>query len=158
MSEEDVMSKVDNMLELTDSQKDRQAISNLVRRDLLDFLQGQIQRVNSGGELRKLVEKQLKDRIAPEDEEAEGLSDGALLKLYEVISANEASLSGKILELFKETQKIIIQTNPSEQSNVKKQENMEFTKDEVQSTKKLLELFDFVKEMKKTEFTEEEKN
>jgi hypothetical protein len=156
MKDEEVLKKVDDILELTESQKDRQLISNLIKKDLLEFLQSQISRVTSGSKLRQLVESQLEERLIPLNGDEEGLSDGALLKLYEIISANEANTSGKILELFKETQKIIIQNNNEGNENLKKNSSHEFSNEEVQSTKKLLDLLSLVKDLKKTEFTSEE--
>lgn len=156
MSETEVLKKVDNIFELTESQKDRQLISNLIREDLLEFLRNQIVRVTSGSELRQLVERQLKNRLETENEDNEALSDGALLKLYEILSMNEANLTGKILELFKETQKIIIQTNTHPIENIRKSDTNEFSKEEIQTTKKILDIIETVKELKKAEFNEEE--
>jgi ribosome-binding ATPase YchF (GTP1/OBG family) len=152
----EVLKKVDNMFELTESQKDRQLISNLIKKDLLGFLQSQISRVTSGSELRQMVETQLKERLEPLNADEEGLSDGMLLRLYEIISANEANTSGKILELFKETQKVIIQNNNEGSETQKKHNVQEFSKEEVQSTKKLLDLLSIVEDLKKTEFNPEE--
>ena len=157
--EKKVLDKIDKSLILQEEQQQRE-LFNLIQEDLLSFLRNQINLVVHSSDLKSLVENKLKTRLESEDEEQEELTDGALLKLYEILSTNEVNRSGKILELFKETQKVIIQNNYDEKEKsinpTKINNENDLTVEEIQETKKFLKSLDFVKKLKETEFTLEE--
>lgn len=139
-----ILEKVNN---ITDSQKDRIDSQSLIQTELIGFLNNQIQKVSEKNNLRELVIKVLKDRIADEDD---AMSTTQLLRLFEILSKDENDSISNILGVIKD-KNTVVQFN-----NTETRRDSNFSAEEIERAKKFLNAFDIMKEIKKSEMSIEE--
>ena len=149
MENKELFSKIKNIDNLSNSQKDRVSMYELIQCELVDFLQNQIHKINTKSELRSLVVNKIIERI---DDEGQPISTNALLSLLDILSKDESMSVSSILGILKEQQKVTVNIDTT---NREKKE-LELSAEEVQSARKILGVLDLAKSIKETEYSLDE--
>ena len=151
--EKDIISKIDSITNLTESQVDRSKVGELARDNLFRFLNGYMAKTSSKNDLKVKIEKLLLDKI---EIEGEDLPYGVLIKLLEVLTKNEVEAATPILKIIENaTKQPESPLNPHRSCNEdENDESSKITTDEYKSVKKLIK---FIDDLEKTEFPEKEK-
>jgi len=151
----DIKDQLNELDNISDSQKDRYESQRLIQGELISFLQNQITKVDTKNDLRNSVVAILHERIVDTEEP---MSTTQLLKLFEVLSKDENDSIANILSVAKDKQNTVINV-PGGQSE---KADDELSSAEVNAAKKLLNVFDVLGKLKKSEMSldelEEEKN
>jgi len=144
----DIIEKVDEVFELTESQKDRDSVAKLSVENLYGFLNGYMRNISSKNALKNKIESLLLTRI---EEEEEDLPYGVLIKLLEVLGKNEVEAATPILKIIEAAVK---QPESSFNPNAgtkedEKDESSKVTQDDYKNVKKFLKV---IEDLEKTEF------
>jgi hypothetical protein len=153
---------VDNLISISESQKNRVLQFDTAQDELLGFLRSQIARVIAKNDMETLIDEQLTARINPpqndNDENApEPMSTGYLIKLKELLLKDKSEGSMSILNVLKETQKTIINNNiPASPLGNTPKEDLPFTKEDVNDLKGLMDVLKLAKDLKQSELSLDE--
>lgn len=141
--------KINDLSNLSQSQKDKLTLDDSIKHSLFSFLLSQMQRSVSKNELREEVSSILLSRVKSDVPE-ERISTGSLIKILEVLNKSENESSFNILSILKEKMKVEINNNiPPTQSTLPESE---FTSEDHQKVKKVLKFFD---KLGKSEFSQD---
>lgn len=149
--------------DLTKSQVDRLHNFDFVQDELCKFLEKTLKQFDTTNDLRTTIENKMQQKVVDDDNE---ISFTALTRALEVLKNDETKQQGNILELFKNYQKIVVETRlKSDQGALDHPSNKDsqLTKDDMKDLKKIkemkeefgqfIEVFDSIK---KGEFTKDE--
>lgn len=145
--ENEIIKKVNEIDNISESQKDRMISQILIQEKLIEFLSSQIEKISSKNELKSKVIEILKDRI--EDDE-NPIPITILLRLFEILSKDENDAISNILGVIKDSKNPIININSSTRDN-----NIVSVKD-MNKAKKVLDVLDFMDNLKKSEMSLDE--
>jgi len=155
----EIMNKVTTIVSEAEQMSEKEKLQLMLQSDLVDFLRNKMQKETSYSSLKANAARIALDRIIegedPENAEAPPVSMNNLIRIIEVIGRLENESDSDIISVLRETQKTIININ--DPGKDEKPRTPELTKDEVEKTKSLLSVFNVIEEMKKTEFSDEEK-
>jgi hypothetical protein len=155
----EIMNKVATIVSEAEQMSEKEKLQLMLQSDLIDFLRNKMQKETSYNSLKANAARIALDRIIegedPDNAEAPPVSMNNLIRIIEVIGRLENESDSDIISVLRETQKTIININ--DQGKDEKPRTPELTKDEVEKTKSLLSVFNVIEEMKKTEFSDEEK-
>lgn len=149
MSKE-LMNFVDDIDELSESQKDRMKIQNLLQEELVGYLRNRITLVDAKTELKDLAMAEMTKRIT---DAANPLANSVLLSLIDILLRSDSTSEANILGILKEQQKVVV--NLGDTAQPRKRES-DFSEEEIQEAKKVLDLLNKARELKKSEFSIEE--
>ena len=145
--------KIDKVLNISNSQLDRNRIKEESFVNLMTFMNVAIMKASTQNRLKEKVEALLLERIEDEDEE---IPYGVLIKLIEILGKNEVDASIPILKIIEQANK---QPEPSLPENPtrsgKENSNSGISGEEVKKVKNILKIID---NLEKSEFSEDEKN
>jgi len=147
-----VLPKIDNIEGLTKSQKDKFEMQKIVQENLINFLNNQIEKINSKSELKDTVIQVLKNKVTSEDSD-DRMTVNQLLQLLSILSKDENDAISNILNVIKEKQSTIINIPPAQEGINR---DSSFTQEDILKTKKLINMFDFVDKLKESEMSLEE--
>jgi hypothetical protein len=155
MTEKDnVIAKIESIDKESNSQIDKNRVKEESFKNLMGFLNGYIQRSTSKSLLKEKVEKMLFDKLEAEEED---VPYGVLIKLQEILSKGETDAAIPILKIIESATKSEKET---EQPSLTVNQNNTvpgITVEDMKGYKKLLDLLEIQKDLKKTEFSEGEK-
>jgi hypothetical protein len=160
---ENIENKIDYITDLTDSQKDRGNLKEIMTNDLVDFLHTFVRQVMAKNTLEDEIDTVLKERINPlhldGEEEPERLTNYELLKLKEIISREKTDSKGNLIKAIIEASKNLNEASKNKESEGKSNSAHEnITQEDINEAKKVTELLSKVEKfLEKTEFSEEEK-
>lgn len=148
-----LITKINNVDKLTQSQTDRLNLQLQVENDLIKFIQIQIKQVTEHDSLYALALKAATDKLQ-EEMESGLLNWGALLKIIETLGKNKNEVSLGLMDIIKGNQKMIIEHNTNFDEKQAEKENLpSVSNEEYSKMKKFIEIFDNVK---KSEFSKNE--
>jgi hypothetical protein len=149
-----VITKIESIDKESNSQIDKNRVKEESFKNLMGFLNGYIARSTSKSLLKEKVEKMLFDKLEAEEDD---VPYGVLIKLQEILSKGETDAAIPILKIIesatkseKEPEQPLLPTNPNSATSG-------ITTEDMKGYKKLLELLEVQKDLKKTEFSEGEK-
>lgn len=132
------------------SQIERSEIGKLSSQNLLNFLNGYINKITAKDSLKEKVENMLRDKLEADEED---IPYGVLIKLLEVLSKAETDTATPLLKIIEAVSKQSEQGLLPGDTNGSGQGKEKYTEKEYSEAKKLLEM---ASELAKTEFTEKE--
>lgn len=149
-----VITKIESIDKESNSQIDKNRVKEESFKNLMGFLNGYIARSTSKSKLKEKVEDMLLAKLEAEEED---VPYGVLIKLQEILSKSETDSAIPILKIIesatkseKEPEQPLLSTNPNSSTSG-------ITTEDMKGYKKLLELLEVQKDLKKTEFGEGEK-
>jgi len=141
-----ISDNVQELLDVSDSQLDKQQLKESSFNNLMNFLNTYIEKASTQTELKKEVERKLLSKLI-EDEDP---SYGVLIKLIEVLNRQETDAALPLLQIMANAAK----KEDGLLQNANMDPNEKFTVNEMQKTKRLLELIDHLEQ---TEFDKKDK-
>ena len=151
-----ILTKIDDITNESDSQKDRDNIKELTRDTLYTFVNKCIEKSTSTSGLRAKVQEMLLDKLSKETTD---VPYGVLIKLEEVLSKGETEAATPILKLLEasiKAEKEQEQLPPLNQSIIPGIDG-NVTTEEFKKLKDLLNIIEVHNKLKQSEFTEGEK-
>lgn len=145
-----LIKKIIGIEDLSQSQLDRLNLQNQAYADLVTFLGNVIEKIKSGSTLRQKLETEINKLIAPdleEDPQAERLSPNQLINLFAIMLKYDSEQSAALINTLKESIKVNINNNPPGDNNTipifpTTGQGEVYTKEDIQSAKKVLKLAD----------------
>lgn len=147
MTEKDVDTLADSILELSESEKERSQIDSLKSLNLLKFIDAQVCKATQGNDLKSEVKRELERRLADGQDDQE-LTNVELIKLLEILNKDDTDYSSNIMNSITELYKIK-QEEERSKANPAKSDNI--TKEDLQQIKDLSQIF---KKLSASEFPE----
>ena len=150
MSKTELIKKIMNIDDLSQSQLDRLNLQNEAYSSLVSFLHSAIDKIQDGNVLKQKLEKEINKLIDPdldENPEAERFSPNQLLNLFAIMMKHDSEQSMTLINTLKESIKINVnQNNEGSQPNAglfpTTVQGESYTKENIQSSKKTLKLID----------------
>lgn len=154
----DIINKLDQIEDLTDSQKDRLNVKEQATTNLLAFLNNFITTIATKNDLNDKIDLLILEKIQKEIEieGVEGVSWGVLLKLKELVNKQHVESATPILKIIENAVKQPESPlNPSKNfDNESTDESAKITQNDYKAAKKILK---FIEGLSNTEFNEKEK-
>lgn len=133
MKNKELVAKVENITELTNSQKDRLNIQETAHENLCNFLNSHLHKLQSKNDLISAIETKFLDSIMGKTQEDIPLI--AIIKIYEILKRAETDADSAVLSLFNKNPDIFVNVN---QNEIEKNAPT-FTKEDMETAKGLLE-------------------
>lgn len=148
MEKDNVENLIDNIIEPSQSEKDRSQIDSLKSLNLLRFIDAQVNKATQIDDLKNDAKNELKRRLN-EGKEDEVLTNVELIKLVEVLNKDDTDFSSNLMSSITELYKIKKDLDENERNPKKGNETI--TKEDLQQLKELAKIF---KKLTTSEFPE----
>jgi len=132
MKNKELVAKVENITELTNSQKDRLNIQETAHENLCNFLNSHLHKLQSKNELISAIESKFLNSVMGKTDEEIPLI--AVIKIYEILKRAETDADSAVLSLFNKNPDIFVNVN----QNALDKDEPKLTKDEMNMAKDLL--------------------
>lgn len=152
MENEDVIKKINDIEQITDSQKDRFNSQVLIQEELFNFLINQMKVENAEKDLKNSLLNEFKEKLENKDDDEEfPLTNAQKIKLVEILFKRENEKNANILNnVMKDKQNLVL--NVGQDKNNDSSLNIK----EINEAKKMIDVFDLIKKMKNSEMSLEE--
>lgn len=152
MENEDVIKKINDIEQISDSQKDRFNSQVLIQEELFNFLINQMKVENAEKDLKNSLLNEFKEKLENKDDDEEfPLTNAQKIKLVEILFKRENEKNANILNnVMKDKQNLVL--NVGQDKNNDSSLNIK----EINEAKKMIDVFDLIKKMKNSEMSLEE--
>lgn len=123
---------INNILDKSDSQKDRENLGNTKSHNLVNFLNSQIEKSTAKNDLRNDVIEKLKKKVSDKDDQIPTI---VLIRLLEILEKADNDLTLGIFNSMEKAALFKILTGEKESG---KNSSLDFNKEDVDKVKKLL--------------------
>lgn len=145
MKNKELVAKVNNITELTESQKDRLNIQETAHENLCNFLNSHLHKLQSKNALISAIETKFLDSVMGRTGEEIPLI--AIIKIYEILKRAETDADSAVLSLFNKNPDIFVNVN---QNEIEKNAPT-LTKEDMDTAKGILES---IRKLEKSEHAE----
>jgi hypothetical protein len=152
--DENIITKINDITNESDSQKDRNNIKEITRDTLYTFVNKCIEKSTSTSGLRAKVQEMLLDKL---EKETDDVPYGVLIKLEEILSKGETEAATPILKLLEASIKAEKEQEQLPPPNINPGLEGTLTTEELKKFKESLQLLEILGKLKQTEFNEGEK-
>lgn len=139
--------KVNNIGELSESQKIRNDLTNHTYRTLVDFLTTYINQLSNETDLRSTIETELLTRVEDQDEK---ISTTALINILKVLKDSQNMGAKGILDVLK------VNTQVNIENNIQNPPSRDSSNMSLEETKKAKHILEILEKFSITEFSMEE--
>lgn len=152
MENEEVIKKINDIEQITNSQKDRFNSQVLIQEELFNFLINQMKVENAEKDLKNSLLNEFKEKLENKDDDEEfPLTNAQKIKLVEILFKRENEKNANILNnVMKDKQNLVL--NVGQDKNNDSSLNIK----EINEAKKMIDVFDLIKKMKNSEMSLEE--
>lgn len=152
MENEEVIKKINDIEQITNSQKDRFNSQVLIQEELFNFLINQMKVENAEKDLKNSLLNEFKEKLEnKDDDEKFPLTNAQKIKLVEILFKRENEKNANILNnVMKDKQNLVL--NVGQDKNNDSSLNIK----EINEAKKMIDVFDLIKKMKNSEMSLEE--
>ena len=149
---DNIEKKISEIDALTQSQSDRLTMQNQAFKHLTGFLTNHIGQITQGEELMREVKAAILERVRNTDN-VEEIPLGALVKIFEILAKKDSEDKTAILNVLKESTKVVINNTPQEQQNNSSYSKTDLSQADMQKARKALAL---INRLEESEFSAEE--